>query len=230
MAVYWMGPAIAHTFLSFAFAGDDHLAISIETRKEKGEGYSTVKGFFRQYELYYVVADERDVVRLRTNYRHDPPEDVYLYRMLGPTENGRRVFLGVHERDQRAQGPARFYNTLTSNCTTAIWYNTSSMQSICRSAGNCSQAAMCPSICMKQGGSTPASAFPVSGNEPTSMPALRLRTRRPISPVASDSQGCGRRRAQGTRGRLQDSRAHDRKSLATTADHQRDEQRHAVSR
>ena len=80
MAIYWMGPAIAHTFLSFGFAGGDHLAISIETRKEKGEGYSTVKGFFRQYELYYVVADERDVIRLRTNYRHDPPEQVYVYR------------------------------------------------------------------------------------------------------------------------------------------------------
>ena len=64
VAVYWMGPAIAHVFLSFAFAGGDHLAISIETRKEKGEGYSTLKGFFRQYELYYVVADERDVIPL----------------------------------------------------------------------------------------------------------------------------------------------------------------------
>ncbi|MGZ5121073.1 MAG: lipoprotein N-acyltransferase Lnb domain-containing protein, partial [Burkholderiales bacterium] len=84
VAVYWMGPAIAHTFVSFAFAGGDHLAISIETRKEKGEAYSTVKGFFRQYELYYVVADERDVIRLRTNYRHDPPEEVYVYRVQGP--------------------------------------------------------------------------------------------------------------------------------------------------
>ena len=71
-----MGPAIAHLLLSFGF-GDDHLAISIEARKEKGEGYSSVKGFVRQYELYYVVADERDVLRVRTNYRKDPPEDVY---------------------------------------------------------------------------------------------------------------------------------------------------------
>ena len=76
VAVYWMGPAIAHLFLSFGFSGGDYLAVSIETRKERHETYSTIKGFFRQYELFYVVADERDVIRLRTNYRDDPPEDV----------------------------------------------------------------------------------------------------------------------------------------------------------
>ena len=66
-------------------------AVSIETRKEKNESYSALGGFFRQYELFYVVADERDVIRLRTNYRKDPPEDVYLYRLHGPAENGRRL-------------------------------------------------------------------------------------------------------------------------------------------
>src|SRR5207244_1722109 len=89
VAVYWMGPAIAHLFLSFGFAGD-HLAISIEARKEKGEGYSSVKGFFRQYELYYVVADERDVIRVRTNYRKDPPEAVYVFPLRAPRETMRR--------------------------------------------------------------------------------------------------------------------------------------------
>ena len=81
VAVYWMGPAIAHVFLTFGFAGKDYLAISIEARKERDEGYSSVRGFFRQYELHYVVADERDVIRVRTNYRRDPPEDAYLYRL-----------------------------------------------------------------------------------------------------------------------------------------------------
>ena len=80
-AVYWMGPAIAHTIMSFNFGDKDYLAVSIEARKELNEGYSTIKGFFRQYELTYIVADERDVIRLRTNYRKDPPEDVYLYRL-----------------------------------------------------------------------------------------------------------------------------------------------------
>lgn len=121
VAVYWMGPAIAHIFVSFSFAGGDHLAISIETRKEKGEGYSTLKGFFRQYEVAYVVADERDVVRLRTNYRKDPPEDVFVYRLQGPIENGRRLFLNYMREINALKARPKFYNTLTTNCTTNIW-------------------------------------------------------------------------------------------------------------
>jgi uncharacterized membrane protein YhaH (DUF805 family) len=121
---YWMGPAIAHIFVSFAFAGGDHLAISIETRKEKGEAYSTIKGFFRQYELYYVVADERDVIRLRTNYRKDPPEDVYVYRVRGSVENGRRLFMEYVREINALKARPEFYNTLTTNCTTSIWMNT----------------------------------------------------------------------------------------------------------
>lgn len=121
IAVYWMGPAIAHTFVSFEFAGDRHLAISIETRKEKDEGYSTLKGFFRQYELIYVVADERDVIRLRTNYRHDPPEDVYVYRLKGSQEGARRLLLDYLREINSLTSRPEFYNTLTTNCTTNIW-------------------------------------------------------------------------------------------------------------
>ena len=123
VAVYWMGPAIAHLFLSFGF-GDDRLAISIEARKEKGEGYSSAKGFFRQYELYYVVADERDVVRVRTNYRKDPPEDFYIYPLRAPPENLRRVFLEYMRKMNALREHPEFYNTLTTNCTTAILMNT----------------------------------------------------------------------------------------------------------
>jgi hypothetical protein len=124
VAVYWMGPAIAHTFVSFAFAGGEHLAISIETRKKKGQGFSTLQGFFRQYELIYVVADERDLIRLRTNYRHDPPEEVYVYRVHGSLEDGQRLFIEYMERINALRARAEFYNTLTSNCTTDIWLNT----------------------------------------------------------------------------------------------------------
>ncbi|MGA8393828.1 MAG: DUF4105 domain-containing protein, partial [Burkholderiaceae bacterium] len=123
IAVYWMGPDIAHVFVSFAFAGGDHLAVSIETRTEKGEGYSTVKGFFRQYELYYVVADERDVIGLRTNYRRDPPEDVYIYRVKSTPEGRQRFFLEYINQINSLKDKPEFYNSLTTNCTTNIWVN-----------------------------------------------------------------------------------------------------------
>ncbi|MDO9616174.1 MAG: DUF4105 domain-containing protein [Pseudomonas sp.] len=121
IASYWMGPAIAHVFLSFDFGDDEHLAISIETRKEKGEAYSTLKGFFRQYELFYVVADERDVIRLRTNYRRSPAEEVYLYPLHAPIEHGRQLFLEYIQRINTLKDHPEFYNSLTTNCTTAMW-------------------------------------------------------------------------------------------------------------
>jgi len=120
-AVYWMGPAIAHVFVTFGFADGHHVAISIEARKEQGEGYSTVQGFFRQYELYYVVADERDVIRLRTNYRHDPPEEVYLFRAKSDAEGRRRFFLEYLRKINALKEHAEWYNSLTTNCTSNIW-------------------------------------------------------------------------------------------------------------
>src|SRR5207253_1632019 len=87
---YWSGKAIAHALLSFGFEDGQQVAVSIETRKEKTEQYSALEGFFRQYELIYVVADERDVVRLRTNYRK---EEVFIFRLQPPREKIRAVFL-----------------------------------------------------------------------------------------------------------------------------------------
>jgi hypothetical protein len=110
-------------FLSFGFSDGSHVAISIEARRERGEGYSSVKGFFRQYELYYVVADERDVVRLRTNYRRDPPEAVYLYRLQGGAANARQLFLEYLREINALRDHAQWYNTLTTNCTSSIWLN-----------------------------------------------------------------------------------------------------------
>jgi hypothetical protein len=121
IAVYWMGPAIAHVFLSFGFSDGNHVAVSIEARNERDEGYSTIKGFFRQYELYYAVTDERDAIRLRTNYRRDPPEEVHLYRLKGTAENGRHVFLEYLREINSLKEHAEFYNTLTTNCTSNIW-------------------------------------------------------------------------------------------------------------
>jgi len=122
-AVYWMGPSIAHVFVSFGFTDGSHVAVSIEARKEKGEGYSTVQGFFRQYELHYVVADERDVVRLRSNYRHDPPEHVYMYRLRGNGNGaaGKQLFLAYLREINSLKDQAQWYNSISSNCTNSIW-------------------------------------------------------------------------------------------------------------
>jgi hypothetical protein len=115
--VYWGPRLIAHTIMSFGFADGTYIAISIETRKEKGEEYSAIKGFFKQYELTYVVADERDVVRLRSNYRN---EDVYLYRLQVDKELARAVFIDYFNFINRLAEEPAWYNALTMNCTTAI--------------------------------------------------------------------------------------------------------------
>ena len=117
---YWGSPAIAHTIMSWAFTDGQHLAISIETRKEVGETYSALAGFFRQYELYYVAADERDVIRLRTNHRG---EDVYLYPLRTPRARVRRALLEYVESMNRLALAPEFYNAGTGNCTTTIRTN-----------------------------------------------------------------------------------------------------------
>ena len=123
VASYWAGPAIAHIFISFGFSDDNYVAISIERRDEQGEGYSTIKGLFRQYEVFYVVADERDVIRLRSNLRNDPAEDVYVYRLQGPIEIGRKMFEEYLHRIEALATKPEFYNTITSNCAGNIWLN-----------------------------------------------------------------------------------------------------------
>jgi hypothetical protein len=123
IAVYWTGKAVAHLMVSFGFQEQDYLAVSIETRKIKGETYSTLAGFFRRYELYYVVADERDVIRVRTTYR-EPQEDVYIYRTRTPQRNIRRTFLDYIQAMNDLCVRPRFYNTLTTNCTTTILMHT----------------------------------------------------------------------------------------------------------
>jgi uncharacterized protein DUF4105 len=114
---HWAGPSIAHTIMSWSFEGGEQLAISIETRNRVGQAYSAIAGFFRQFPIYYVVADERDVVRLRTNYRG---EHVWLYRLRTVDEAPRALLLDyVKSINRLAQKPA-WYNALTDNCTTTI--------------------------------------------------------------------------------------------------------------
>jgi hypothetical protein len=114
---FWGPTQIAHTIVSWEFDDGQHLAISIETRRERGESYSALRGFFRQYELYYVVADERDLVGLRTNYRG---EQVYLYRIRVPASQARALLVDYLKEVNRLADHPRWYNALTQNCTTTI--------------------------------------------------------------------------------------------------------------
>jgi hypothetical protein len=116
--VYWGSPHIAHVMISFGFRDGRHLCVSIEARKERTESYSAVEGFFRQFELLYVVADERDLVRLRTTYRAG--EDVYLYRTdLSPAQARAALESYLGAANSLAAAP-QFYNALTSNCATNV--------------------------------------------------------------------------------------------------------------
>lgn len=95
------------------------MAFSIETRKEQGEGYSTLKGFFKQYELYYVVGDERDLIRVRTDFR-EPREDVYLYRLRMSPNNARKFFMADIRQINSLRKSPEWYNTQATNCTTNL--------------------------------------------------------------------------------------------------------------
>ena len=116
---YWMGPAIAHTLVSFGFADGRQLVFSLEIRKEHDESFDALAGFFRRYEMTLVAADERDIVATRTNARG---EDVYLYRVSALQGDAlRRLFVAYLEQARELDRRPAFYNTLTSNCTTIVW-------------------------------------------------------------------------------------------------------------
>jgi hypothetical protein len=114
---YWMGGAIAHTIVSFGFDDGARLAFSSETRKESHEQFSSIAGFFKQYELAIVAADERDVVRVRSNIRG---EDVRIYRLRMSPENAQILLREYLAKANELAARPRFYNTLTSNCTTLV--------------------------------------------------------------------------------------------------------------
>lgn len=110
-------PGSAHTFLSFEFEGDRFVAISVEIRKEKGESFHPLKGLFNQYEIMYVIADERDAVKLRTKYRKDL---VYVYPAKTTKEKMQKLFLDMVLRANHLKENPEFYNTITNTCTTSI--------------------------------------------------------------------------------------------------------------
>ena len=116
---YWMGPMIAHTLVSFGFADGRQLVFSLEIRKERGESFSALGGFFRKFEMTLVAAEETDIVRVRSNVRG---EDVYLYRLKGMTrEQLKGLFVSYLGEARKLDAAPAFYNTLTSNCTTIVY-------------------------------------------------------------------------------------------------------------
>ena len=115
---YWMGPRIAHTLVSFDFANAPPLTFSIEIRKEKNEEFSTIGGFFRKYELSLVAADEKDLIYTRSNSRG---EQVYFFPINMSKAESRALFEQyLHKANELKQQP-KWYNTLTSNCTTLVF-------------------------------------------------------------------------------------------------------------
>ncbi len=116
--VNWGVRWIGHPILSFDFGNNQHLAFSIEARYKEGQTYSAILGFFRQYTLIFIAADERDVIRLRTNYRKD--EEVYMYRTNASPEIARRLFFTYVDYLNRLRDHPEWYNAVTKNCTTAL--------------------------------------------------------------------------------------------------------------
>jgi Domain of unknown function (DUF4105) len=116
---YWDGWAIAHMLISFGFDDGQHVAFSVEVRRQKNQVYSEIGGFFKRDGLSIIAADERDVIRVRTNIRG---EDDYLYRIRMPLSAMRSLFLGYVEQADSLVDTPRFYNTITVNCTTLVYH------------------------------------------------------------------------------------------------------------
>jgi hypothetical protein len=109
--------AVAHTFLSFGFKNGDHIAISIEIRKEDGEEFSPTLGTFNAYEIMYVILDEKDALTLRAIHRDNP---VYVYPAKVPQDKMRSLFIDMLTRANKLKDEPEFYNTFTNTCATNI--------------------------------------------------------------------------------------------------------------
>ena len=114
---YWSEGPVGHTFLSFIFDNAEPLSISIETRPEVGEGFDPLASLFKQFELIYVVGDEHDIVRVRTNYRK---ETVYLYHLNSTPDAVRRLFMIYLNRINELADRPEFYHLLSNSCTINI--------------------------------------------------------------------------------------------------------------
>lgn len=115
---YWGSRAIAHAMISFGFDDGSRVVFSVEIRRQRGEQYSPIGGFFKQFETVLVAADEHDIIRVRTNVRG---EDDYLYPLRMDKAAMRALFLSYVQAANALAGRPAFYNTITSNCTTIVY-------------------------------------------------------------------------------------------------------------
>src|SRR5438046_9687194 len=114
---YWGSPWIAHPIVSFQFADAPPLCFSIETRKKLGQTYSTIGGLYRQFDLIYTVAADADAHPQSTTYHN---KELQLYRTtISPTHARERFLEYVHSLNALRNKP-RWYNAITTNCTTSI--------------------------------------------------------------------------------------------------------------
>ena len=116
---YWRGPSIAHMLVSFGFDDGAHVVFSVEIRRKKNQAFSELGGFFKQFELSIIAADENDIIRVRTNVRG---EDDYLYRVRLPRAAMRSLFIAYVEHANSLKQVPRWYNTVTVNCTTLVYH------------------------------------------------------------------------------------------------------------
>jgi len=112
---YWDGnTAVAHTMVSFGFSDGSHLCVSAEMRREKGEPQGSIRGLFKQFEIIMVLGDERDLLRLRTDFRK---EELYVFPTKTPKAEAKLLLLAFLKKANELRERPEFYNTLTSNCT-----------------------------------------------------------------------------------------------------------------
>lgn len=117
VASYWMGDAIAHTLVSFGFSDGQRVAFSIEIRKENGEDFSPIGGFFRNYEIIIIASDEKDIIYTRSNARH---EDVYIYPLTLNQTQLKPLFLAYINKAKALRNQPNWYNSMLNNCTTEM--------------------------------------------------------------------------------------------------------------
>lgn len=114
----WDNPLIAHLLVSFRFKDEAPLTLSVEIRREAGEEFSALGGFFRQFEQSLIAATEEDILAWRAGPRG---EEVRLYPLSLRPKQLRPVLEGFIALGNDLNQDAQWYNTVTANCTTVVW-------------------------------------------------------------------------------------------------------------